>query len=64
LTRKPATAFQGYLDSALMTLFVAGVVLVLVNAAVRCVRTARGEAPPHEAFGPPTSAEGVPLRCC
>ncbi|HVO18867.1 MAG TPA: carbon starvation protein A, partial [Anaeromyxobacter sp.] len=46
LTRKPATAFQGYLDSALMTLFVAGVVLVLVNAAVRCVRTARGEAPP------------------
>jgi len=64
LTRKPATAFQGYLDSALMTLFVAGVVLVLFNVAVRCVRTARGEAPPQEAFGPPASADGVPLRCC
>jgi len=64
LTHKAATAFQGYLDSALMTLFVAGVILVLVNVAVRCVRTARGEPLPQEAFGPPAAADGVPLRCC
>jgi carbon starvation protein len=64
LTQKPATAFQGYLDSTLMALFVIGVVLVLANVAVRCWRTLNGEAPPQEAFGPPASAEGVPLRCC
>jgi carbon starvation protein len=64
LTRKPATAFQGYLDSTLMTLFVLGVVLVLFNVAVRCWRTLQGEAPPRTAFGPPASADGVPLRCC
>jgi carbon starvation protein len=64
LTRKPATAFQGYLDSILMALFVLGVVLVLFNVARRCWRTLHGEAHPQEAFGPPASAEGVPLRCC
>ena len=64
LTLKPATAFQGYLDSTLMAIFITGVVLVLVNVALRCWRTLRGEAPPQEAFGPPATAEGVPLRCC
>jgi carbon starvation protein len=64
LTRKPATAFQGYLDTILMVLFVTGVVLVLVNVAIRCWRAAHGESPPKEAFGPPSSTEGVPLRCC
>jgi carbon starvation protein len=64
LTQKPGTAFQGYLDSTLMALFVLGVLLVLVNVALRCWRTLRGEAPPRTAFGPPATPEGVPLRCC
>lgn len=64
LTAKPETAFQGYLDSTLMTLFVAGVVLVLVNVARRCWLTLNGRALPREAFGAPVTPDGVPLRCC
>jgi carbon starvation protein len=64
MTAKPATAFQGYLDSALMALFLVGVVLVLVGVARRCWRTLHGAAVPRDAFGPPVSAAGVPMRCC
>jgi carbon starvation protein len=64
LTQKPATAFQGYLDSALMTIFIAGVVLVVADAARRCWRTLHGAALPRDAFGAPVSADGVPMRCC
>jgi carbon starvation protein len=64
MTAKPATAFQGYLDSALMALFLVGVVLVLLGVARRCWRTLHGAAVPRDAFGPPVSAEGIPMRCC
>jgi carbon starvation protein len=64
LTQEPATAFQGYLDSALMTIFIAGVVLVVADAARRCWRTLHGAALPRDAFGAPVSADGVPMRCC
>jgi len=64
LTLKPATAFQGYLDSTLMTLFIAGVVLVLFDTFRRCRSTLTGGHIPTEAFGPPESSAGVPMRCC
>ncbi|MFL5298821.1 MAG: carbon starvation protein A [Anaeromyxobacteraceae bacterium] len=64
LTRNPATAFQGYLDSALMTIFIAGVVLVVADAARRCWKTLHGAALPRDAFGAPVSADGAPMRCC
>jgi carbon starvation protein len=64
MTRVPATAFQGYLDSTLMVLFVAGVVLVVVDAARRCWLTLHGAPVPVEAFGPPVIKEGPPARCC
>ena len=58
LTRKPETAFQGYLDTILMVLFVTGVVLVLVNVAVRCWRAAHGESPPGKRSVPPPPRKG------
>jgi len=64
LTGKPETAVQGYLDSALMLVFVVGVVLVLASVARRCWQTAHGVAPPRDAFGAPMTPDGVPLRCC
>lgn len=64
MTRIPATAFQGWLDSVLMTLFIAGVILVVADAARRCWRTLRGDPVPREAFGPPILREGPPARCC
>jgi carbon starvation protein len=63
MTGNAKTAFQGYLDSALMTIFMAGVVLVLVNVVRRCWLTLNGHPLPPEAFGKPVTAD-VPMRCC
>jgi hypothetical protein len=64
MTQVNATAFTGYLDSALMTIFCVGVVLVVADAAKRCYKTLRGDPIPQEAFGPPEIKEEVPTRCC
>jgi carbon starvation protein len=66
LTRQPGKAFQGYLDSVLMTIFIAGVILVVFQAAYRCTVTLRGRQIPPEAAGPPVLAvvEGPPMGCC
>jgi len=64
LTLKPATRFQGYLDSILMTIFVVGVVLVLINVAKRCWMTLKGAPIPQEAFGPQVIGEGMPSSGC
>jgi len=65
MTLAPGQAFQGWLNSALMTIFISGVVLVVVDAARRCWRTLRGEAIPQEAFGPPVlKPDEVKIGCC
>jgi len=69
LTRKPdmQSHITGYLDSILMVVFIAGVVLVVFGAAKRCWGTLHGEDIPREAFGPPRlapSGGGIPPRCC
>ena len=65
LTAKPGLRVQGYLDSALMAIFVAGVVLVLLNVARRCWRTLHGAPIPQDAFGPPVAGEELsPGGCC
>jgi len=64
LTKKPGFVFQGYLDSALMAIFVTGVVLVLLNVARRCWKTLHGEPIPKEAFGAPVVGEGLPSSGC
>jgi len=64
LTSKPGFRVQGYLDSTLMSIFVAGVVLVLFNVARRCWLTLHGAPIPQEAFGPPVIAGSLPPSGC
>jgi carbon starvation protein len=64
LTQTPGKELQGYLDSALMLIFMVGVVLVVANAARRCLLTLRGENIPMEAAGPPVVADGPKMGCC
>ncbi len=62
---KPIDRFTGYLDSALMAMFIAGVVLVVINAAMRWLKTAKGAPIPQEAWGPPVTESGeVKMGCC
>jgi carbon starvation protein len=65
LTSKPDQVFTGYLDSILMSIFIAGVVLVVCDAVRRWIKTLNGAPAPQEAFGPPLTAAGeVKMGCC
>jgi carbon starvation protein len=65
LTSKPGQVFTGYLDSVLMSIFIAGVVLVVIDAVRRWIKTLNGAPVPQEAFGPPLTAAGeVKMGCC
>ena len=65
LTHVPATQVQGFLDSALMALFVVGVVLVVTAALRRCWMTLRGAPLPEDSFGAEdNSKEQIRLGCC
>lgn len=65
LARQPGTRVQGYLDSALMILFMVGVVLVVTAAARRCVQTLHGRTLPPK--GPPLQQplqKDLKTGCC
>jgi carbon starvation protein len=65
LTSKPGLVFTGYLDSVLMSIFIAGVILVVCDAVRRWVLTLNGAPAPQECFGPPmTEAGEVKMGCC
>jgi carbon starvation protein CstA len=65
LTSKPGQEFTGYLDSVLMSIFILGVVLVVVDAVRRWILTLNGAPAPRECFGPPLTATGeVKMGCC
>ncbi len=65
LTAQPGQRFTGYLDSALMALFIAGVILVVHSAIRRWVAVMNGAPAPPEAFGPPVTPGGdAGVRCC
>ena len=65
LTSKPGQELTGYLDSILMGIFIAGVVLVVIDAVRRWIKTLTGEPVPQESFGPPlTEAGEVKMGCC
>jgi carbon starvation protein len=64
LTKVAGRETQGYLDSALMAIFIAGVILVASDAARRIWKTLHGEPIPAEAFGEPEEREPIPMRCC
>ena len=63
LAQKPGHAFQGYLDTTLMVIFVTGVILVLIESARRCWKTLHGVPIPPEAFGPVKDTD-VKMACC
>src|SRR5712672_1905043 len=50
LTKVPGKMFTGYLDSILMSMFVVGVILVLIDAGRRCWMTLHGAPIPKQAF--------------
>jgi carbon starvation protein len=65
LTRRPDSAFTGYLDSILMTIFILGVVIVVSDAVRRWYKTAKNppqNLPPNEP--PPGGEIGVKIGCC
>jgi carbon starvation protein len=64
LTQTPGKEFQGYLDIALMLIFILGVVIVVAGAARRCLATLRGAPLPPEAAGPPVITDGPKMGCC
>jgi carbon starvation protein len=65
LTSKPGQVFTGYLDSVLMTVFILGVILVVIDAVRRWIATMNGAPAPQEAFGPPLTVTGeVKMGCC
>src|SRR5271157_4515333 len=65
LTSKPGQVFTGYLDTVLMSIFIAGVLLVVFDAVRRWFAAMNGAPAPVEAFGPPLTAAGeVKMGCC
>jgi carbon starvation protein len=65
LTTKPGQVFTGYLDTVLMAIFIAGVILVVFDAVRRWIAVANGAPAPEEAFGPPITATGeIKMGCC
>jgi carbon starvation protein len=65
LTSKPGQMFTGYLDTALICIFIVGVILVVFDAVRRWIAVMNGAPAPQEAFGPPVTAAGeVKMGCC
>jgi carbon starvation protein len=65
LTSKPGQVFTGYLDTALICIFIVGVILVVFDAVRRWIAVMNGAPAPQEAFGPPVTAAGeVKMGCC
>jgi carbon starvation protein len=63
MTKVPGKELTGYLDTVLMAIFIVGVILVVAQAARRCMRTLRGEAVPRASAGT-TMATEPPMGCC
>jgi carbon starvation protein len=65
MTTKPGLVFTGYLDTILMSIFIAGVILVVADAVRRWIAVLNGAPAPVEAFGPPLTTTGeVKMGCC
>jgi len=64
LARSAGSAFRGYLQAGLTAVMMVAVVVILADAARRCLATLRGKPIPPRAFGPAAVHAGVPQRCC
>lgn len=64
LTKTRQTVFQGYLDSALMVIFMAGVILVIGSAVRRIWMTLRGMPAPEDTVERSEAESPVKIQCC
>jgi carbon starvation protein len=65
LTAKPGQEVAGYLDSALMAIFIVGVIVVAFEAIRRWIAVWRGAAPTPGSLDPPGASNGgIGVRCC
>jgi len=64
MTKMPQTAFQGYLDSALMVTFIAGAIFVVGSALRRIWMTLRGAPVQGDFDGQSRSESPVKIQCC
>jgi len=65
LTTKPGQQLIGYVDSILMAVFIAGVLLVVGDAVRRWIAVLKGAPAPVESFGSPVDASGeIRMGCC
>jgi carbon starvation protein len=67
--RGGTTGVQGWIETSLMVLFIAGALIIVTSAVLRCLRTLRGETPPHEESlsgesGKVSLEPAAPYRCC
>jgi carbon starvation protein len=67
--RGGAAGVQGWIETSLMVLFIAAALVIVASAAARCLRTLRGETPPHEELltgesGKVALEPAAPYRCC
>jgi carbon starvation protein len=64
----PGTQLQGWIETCLMVSFIAGAVVIVSSAAIRCVQTLRGVPPPSATAptepGKVTLEPAAPFRCC
>jgi len=69
MAHKPGTAVQGAIETGLMTLFIAGSIVIVGSALLRCLSTLRGTPPPSAEklsgeSGKVALEPGAPYRCC
>jgi carbon starvation protein len=65
----PGTELQGWIETGLMVVFIAGAIVIVTSAAMRCVQTLRGIPPPSAQPLPVESGKvaletAAPYRCC
>ncbi len=68
-TRGGAVGIQGWIETSLMVIFIAGALIIVASAGLRCLRTLRGEAPPNDESltgesGKVALEPAAPYRCC
>jgi carbon starvation protein len=65
LAHQSGTVVQGYLDSALMGLFIVGVILVVTAALQRCWKSLHGAPPPQQSFAADEARhDSIKMGCC
>lgn len=69
MAHQAGTVTQGWIETVLMTAFVAGAVIVIVACCLRCIQTLRGVPPPFMRAsglggGRTTPQPAAPYRCC